>query len=56
MINNPDIGAIAYTRLLGIPRSAENTFCALKASLKPPMVITKIEKIGFIKTSPYQLW
>ena len=34
MINNPDIGAIAYTRLLGIPKRAENTFCALKASLK----------------------
>ena len=31
MINNPDIGAIAYTRLLGIPKRAENTFCALKA-------------------------
>ena len=44
MINNPDIGAIAYTRLLGIPKRAENTFCALKASLNPPMVITKIAK------------
>jgi len=35
---------MAYTRLLGIPSSAENTFWALNASLNPPMVMTKTAK------------
>ena len=42
MMKMPEMGAMAYTRLLGIPRRAENSCRALKASLNPPMVIIKM--------------
>ncbi len=42
MMKIPEIGAMAYTRLLGIPSRAEYTFSALITSLKPPTVMTKM--------------
>ena len=42
MMKMPEIGAMEYTRLRGMPSRAENSRLAETASLKPPMVMTKI--------------